>query len=82
MAAYVYNHEGFKLEIFRVNKPRGRWLLVGEHKDVPGFAVVTYRDELPAGCSPMSKEGAPYRQMAAEDLLNGIAPEFSKYWKE
>jgi len=82
MAAYVYNHEGFKLEIFRVNKPRGRWLVVGEHEAVPGFTVHTYVDKLPEGCGTMSREGAPYRQMAAEDRLTGTAPAFSKYWKE
>ena len=81
MAAYVYNKEGFKLEIFRVDKPLGRWMAVGEHEAVPGFTIVRYFDTLPEGCSRMNKEGEPYREMAAEQALLGEGPAFSKYYK-
>lgn len=74
MAAYVYIKEGFDLEIFRVDKPAGRWLAIGTHKDVFGFTCFRYLDVLPKGCKRMNREAEPYRHMHTSDLLHGEEP--------
>jgi hypothetical protein len=51
-------------------------------KEDLGKAETCDVDRLPEGRSPMSREGAPCREMAAESLLDGSAPAFSKYWKD
>jgi len=74
MAAYIWRPKeepDFQAEVFRVDKPRGRWLIAGEHKAVPGFLCIRYVDKLPEGCRPMNKEAAPHRQMAIEEQLEG-----------
>ena len=74
MTAYTYREDGLKLELFRVDRPTGRWLAFGSSPEVPGFYLVRYLDKLPSGCSKMSAEATAHRHMLVEEQLRGDSP--------
>lgn len=76
VTGYTYKDGELELDIIRVDKPQGRWLVVGTTIHAPGFTIYRFIKTLPprTKLTRMTNERAGFRHYQILSEMTGEIP--------